>query len=80
MGRNDKTIKTYGRHRNRVIHADIWSSGEENQKNLFSMSSCSSNGSLSLNQSTSSVDNSNESVFAERKPRKVKNRYIEQNM
>ncbi|XP_013383166.1 glutamic acid-rich protein-like [Lingula anatina] len=43
MAKREKVVQTYGRHRNRVITTnDLWSSGEERGKTLFSSSEDSS--------------------------------------
>ena len=51
-----RVIKTYGRHRQRMIAADLWSS-EDDHKNVFSFSS---------NDSTSN----NETIEESKKPKK----------
>ncbi|XP_067656561.1 uncharacterized protein [Haliotis asinina] len=52
MGRKDKSVVTYGRHRNRVVATDVWSSDEDKRKHVFSFSS---GGSLNLSSADSDV-------------------------
>ncbi|XP_046361174.2 uncharacterized protein LOC124138512 [Haliotis rufescens] len=53
MGRRDKSVlTTYGRHRNRVVATDVWSSDEDKKKHVFSFSS---GGSINLSSAESDV-------------------------
>lgn len=52
MGRKDKSVVTYGRHRNRVVATDVWSSDEDKKKHVFSFSS---GGSINLSSADSDV-------------------------
>lgn len=41
--RKDSNLRTYGRHKNRVIVADVWLSDEDRKQHVFSTSSDKSN-------------------------------------
>ncbi|OWF42896.1 Serine/threonine-protein kinase haspin [Mizuhopecten yessoensis] len=64
--RGERTVKTYGRHRQRVISSDVWNNAlgkKEVEKNVFSTSS-------SMDSLSMSHNSTGDSVF---QPRKTKN-------
>ena len=70
--RKNSDVKTYGRHRNRVITTDVWGSDNERRKNVFSTSSeldSSKHSSIFQVSSSSSERNisSSSSLFASNK-------------
>jgi hypothetical protein len=83
--RKDKNLRTYGRHKNRVIISDVWfsdnekkqggvfstSSDSSRQNSIFQSSSSSENGALSLN----STGNSEHSIFSA-KSSGIQTRYL----
>ena len=82
--RKDRNLRTYGRHKNRVIVSDVWfsdsdkkqggvfstSSDSSHQSSIFHSSSSSENGALSLN----STGNSDQSIFGSKSSR-IQTRY-----